>query len=60
VVACTMDRRVTVDALLVLINIALGTADIASCAAGDAIHDNQITIDEIVAAVQHALNGCSG
>jgi len=33
-------------------------ADVSSCSAGDANHDNSITIDEILTAVNNALNGC--
>jgi hypothetical protein len=28
------------------------------CEAGDANHDDQITVDEILTAVNNALNGC--
>ena len=34
--------------LITLVNIGLGNADIASCAPGDANHDNQITMNEII------------
>lgn len=39
-------------------DIALGTADISSCTAGDADGDGRIAIDEIIASVNHALNEC--
>ena len=55
-----MDGDVTIDEVLAMVNIALGSADIARCPAGDAIHDNQITIDEIIAAVHHAMDLCAG
>jgi hypothetical protein len=55
---CNGDGEVSVDELLTMVNIALGTADIASCVAGDANRDGTITIDEILAAVVNALNGC--
>ena len=41
------------------VNIALGNASVGACEAGDANHDNQITVDEIPTAVNNALNGCS-
>jgi hypothetical protein len=41
-----------------MVNIAHGKAGAARCTAGDASHDGQITIDEIIAAVNKALNGC--
>jgi hypothetical protein len=40
-----------------MVDIALGNA--ASCDAGDPNADHQITVDEILAAVKNALNGCS-
>ncbi|MFI5365129.1 MAG: hypothetical protein ACHQ4J_05855 [Candidatus Binatia bacterium] len=44
--------------MLALINIALGNAPAADCAAADSNCDAEITIDEILAAVNNALNGC--
>jgi len=55
-----MDGQVTVDEVLTMSDHRVGRADIATCAAGDASHDTQITINEIILAVQHALNGCGG
>ena len=55
---CGGDGMVTVDELLPLVTISLGTADIGTCRAGDANGDSQITINEILAAVHNALNGC--
>jgi hypothetical protein len=43
-----------------MVNIALGNANVSACLAGDANHDDEITINEILAAVTKALNGCSG
>jgi len=57
---CGDDGHVTVDELLTMVNIALGTTSIAECGSGDANHDNQITITEILLGVNDALNGCSG
>jgi hypothetical protein len=50
---------VTVDELLTMVNIALGTLLVSDCQIGDANNDQQITIDEILTAVDHALHGCS-
>jgi hypothetical protein len=47
-----------VSDILTMINIALGNANIATCFAGDANGDGQITIDEVLTAVNNALNGC--
>jgi hypothetical protein len=40
-------------------NIALSNVPVAMCDAGDANHDGEITVDEILTAVNNALNGCS-
>ncbi|MGD0949310.1 MAG: hypothetical protein ABSA52_18015 [Candidatus Binatia bacterium] len=55
---CSVDRQVTVDEILSMVNIALGNANVGACEAGDANRDGQITIDEILTAVNNALNGC--
>jgi hypothetical protein len=55
---CGVDRQVTLDEILTLVNVALGNIDASECLAGDANHDNQVTVDEILTAVNHALNGC--
>ncbi|MFI5398145.1 MAG: hypothetical protein ACHQ9S_21630 [Candidatus Binatia bacterium] len=54
---CTGKGRVTVDDILTMVNVALGTPDV-TCAAGDVNHDGRITVDEILTAVNNALNGC--
>ena len=56
---CDGSGDVTVNELVVLVNIALGNAPLASCAAGDADRSTGITINEIVAAVHAALGGCT-
>jgi len=43
-----------------MVNIALGTTPLSACTAGDADHSGDITIDEMIAAVNNALNGCVG
>lgn len=48
----------TVDELLTMVSIALGNAEVSVCFAGDASDDGQITVDEILTAVNNALNGC--
>jgi hypothetical protein len=55
---CNGSGVVTVDELLTMVNIALGTGDSLSCSAGGAPQGGPITIDAIVAAVNNALNGC--
>jgi hypothetical protein len=41
-----------------MVNIALGNAPVTACEAGDADRDGEITVDEILAAVNNALSGC--
>lgn len=56
---CDGGRAVTIDELLVMVNIALGNVPPSACGAGDANGDGQITVNEIIAGVNNALNGCS-
>lgn len=55
---CSGDGFVTVDEILLLVGIALGSNDISVCPAGDASGDGDITVDEILSAVRRALEGC--
>lgn len=55
---CKDDGEVTVDDLIIMVNIANGAAPVADCLAGDANGDGMITIDDIIIAVTNALNGC--
>jgi hypothetical protein len=41
-----------------MVNIALGNAPVTACEAGDANRDGEITVDEILAAVNNGLSGC--
>lgn len=41
-----------------MVNVALVDVPIISCDAGDANGDGHITVDEVLAAVSHALDGC--
>jgi len=54
---CSDDGEVTVDELITMVNVALGSG-VDACRAGDANADAKITIDEILTAVNNALNGC--
>ena len=47
---CNGDGEVTVNELLVLVNITLDTAALSSCAVGDQNDDGQITVNEIIGA----------
>src|SRR4029077_19919473 len=55
---CDNSGAVTVADLVTLVNIALGTGDIKSCSTFGATQGGPITIDELVRAVNNALNGC--
>lgn len=55
---CNGDGAVTVDELLIMVNVALDNAAVSACEAGDLNQDGHITIDEILAAVNAALDSC--
>jgi hypothetical protein len=46
------------DEIIAIVNIALDTADVGTCTAGDADGSGEITISELITAVNHALSGC--
>jgi hypothetical protein len=56
--ACDGGNSVTVNDIITMVNIALGNAHISDCEASDGNGDGHITIDEILQAVNNALNGC--
>jgi len=41
-----------------MVSIALGVDEVTSCAAADQNDDGDVSVDEIVLAVNDALNGC--
>ncbi len=53
---CDATCSVTVDQIIAMVNIAIGTAPISACRAGDTNGDGAVTIEEIVAAVGDAIN----
>jgi hypothetical protein len=55
---CNKDHVVTVDEVLVAVQIALGNDDITMCDQADVNGDGRVTVDEILMAVSSALNGC--
>lgn len=57
---CNGDSEVTVDELVVAVNIALGIAAVDDCTAADSNGDGEVTVEEVVAAIESALNGCPG
>ena len=56
---CGADQVVTVEEIISMVNIALGTVGINACRAGDASGDGEITVEEIIMAVAAALSGCT-
>jgi hypothetical protein len=52
------DRTVTINELIVGVNIALGATAVAQCPSFDGDHSASVTINELIVAVAHALNGC--
>jgi hypothetical protein len=55
---CDGMGSVTVDEIVTMVNIALGTGNIDACNAGDSDGSGTITVDEIISATNNALNGC--
>lgn len=55
---CGIDGTVSVDELILGVNIALGSARAGRCEAIDRDRDGSVTIAELVAAVNAALAGC--
>jgi hypothetical protein len=56
---CSEDSQVTIDEVLTMVNVALGTLPASACLAGDADGGGTISIDEILSGVNHALMGCA-
>ncbi|MBI3784147.1 MAG: DUF3604 domain-containing protein [Deltaproteobacteria bacterium] len=55
---CDGSGDVTVDELVLMVNISLGNADLATCPVGDRDGSGDITIDEIIAAANNAAGLC--
>jgi len=55
---CNHSAGVTIEEVITLVNIALGSSPVSACVAGDANGNGEITVNEIIAAVNNALNGC--
>jgi hypothetical protein len=55
---CDASKAVTVDEILIGVNIALGQRPLPTCDAFDRDDDRQLTVDELVSGVDSALNGC--
>jgi hypothetical protein len=57
---CDGSGDVTVNEIIAMVNIALGSAEVSTCAVGDADGSGDITVNEIVKAVGLALANCPG
>lgn len=55
---CDGDGQVSINELILGVNIALGTAAADSCAAFDRDGDGQVSVSELIAGVNSALGGC--
>ena len=55
---CHGGGEVTVDEVIVMVDVALGAAPLSSCAAGDQNGDGEIAVNEIITAVNNLLDGC--
>lgn len=55
---CNADGKVTVDELVRLVGMSKGQLAITACRAGDLDGNQQIRINELIAAVNSHLNGC--
>src|SRR5262249_16376406 len=57
---CNADSEVTVNELIIGVNIALENVLLGVCPTFDSNHDGIITVNELISAVNAALNGCTG
>jgi len=55
---CNGDGVVTINELILAVNIALGDAPISACPAIDANHSGEVTIEELILAIANAQRGC--
>jgi hypothetical protein len=55
---CNGSGDVTIDEIILMVNVALGGGQLPSCAPGDANDSGNLAIDDIIRAVANAINGC--
>src|SRR5215510_6027217 len=55
---CNGDGEVSINELIIGVNIALGAQAATACAAMDSNGDGAVTVNELIRAVSMALNGC--
>ncbi len=56
---CAGDGAVSIAELIAAVNIALGSSPYKTCANADADRDSSVRINDLIASVSHALQGCS-
>jgi hypothetical protein len=57
---CDGDARVTIDEVLTMVGVALGSLPLDRCLAADTSGDHTVTVDEILAAIRYVPCGCAG
>jgi len=55
---CNGDGAVSINELVLAVNISLDASPLSACRAIDRNQSGTVTIDELVAAVSNAANGC--
>jgi len=55
---CDGSGDVSIDEVITMVNISLGSAPVSNCTAGDPDGNGQVDITEVIQAVNNALNGC--
>jgi hypothetical protein len=55
---CSGDGTVTVNEVILGVNLALGNKPLSECPAADANGDGEVTIGELIQAVKDVINGC--
>ena len=55
---CNGDRALTVEEIVKMVNVALGVEELSGCPSADRDGDGNVTIDEILIALNMALLGC--
>ena len=55
---CDGNQSLAVDELVTGVNVALGTVPLAQCRAFDTYADQEVSVDELIAAIHAGLEGC--
>ncbi len=56
---CNENGAVAINELVLAVNIALGSRNVADCLSADANGNGAVTVNELIQAVRNALNGCA-